>query len=353
MNTHSLPGRTVQIDGQERLYFSGTSYLGINHCEAYKQLLMEGIQQYGGNYSSSRSSNLQLAVYEEAEHFLSKRLGQEAVLTFSSGYQAGQALMNALPRDAHYIFAPKTHPAVWQTNQKIWSGSFPSWVLSLPTQLSSTPTEEVIIVTNSLDPLFAEKYKFNWLADLPSDKNIHVVIDDSHGLGVLGEKGEGIIKEVKPFLPQHIQLTIVGSIGKALGIPGGIVAGSKDLIRQLKKSPFFTAASPIPPAYLYAFLRAQSLYQEARIRLKQRVVQFQQQIKESGLFTYFDHYPIFYTPHNTLSKAVEDSCVLSSFPYPNPDSEPVTRVVLSVLHREEDINTLATTTLAHIHSIKI
>ncbi|MDF9800373.1 8-amino-7-oxononanoate synthase [Catalinimonas alkaloidigena] len=341
MNTHALPGRTVKIDGQEKLYFSGTSYLGINHQPAYQQLLIEGIRTYGGNYSSSRSSNLQLAIYEEAEHFLSGFLGLEAVLTFSSGYQAGQALMNALPRDAYYIFAPKTHPAVWQADQEVWPGNFPSWVLSLPAQFAAISSKEVIIVCNSLDPLFAEKYKFNWLADLPADKKIHVIIDDSHGLGVVGAKGEGIIKEVKPYLPKHVQLTIVGSIGKALGIPGGTVAGSKDLVNQLRKSPFFTAASPIPPAYLHAFLRAQPLYQEARTSLKERVKQFQQEVKGSGLFKYFGTYPVFYTPHNELSKAVEESCVLSSFPYPKPNSEPVTRVVLNALHKEEDIKVLS------------
>lgn len=339
--TDALPGRTVKIDGQEKLYFSGTSYLGINHQPAYHQLLVEGIRAYGGNYSSSRSSNLQLAIYEEAEHFLSNLLGLDAVLTFSSGYQAGQALMNALSKDVQYIFAPKTHPAVWQTEQEVWQGDFPSWVLSLPAQISSAPSVEVVIVTNSLDPLFAEKYKFNWLADLPAEKNIHVIIDDSHGLGVLGEKGEGIISQIKPYLPKHIRLSIVGSIGKALGIPGGIVAGSSTLISQLKKSPFFTAASPIPPAYMYAFLRAQTLYQSARVSLKERVKQFQQLIKDSGLFNYFDTYPVFYTPHNVLSKAVEDTCVLSSFPYPNPDSAPVTRVVLNALHKERDVKILS------------
>ncbi len=370
--THTLPGRTVNIDGQEKLYFSGTSYLGINHQPAYQQLLVEGIGIYGGNYSSSRSSNLQLAIYEEAEHFLSKLLSQEAVLTFSSGYQAGQALMNALPKKAHYIFAPKTHPAVWQREQEVWPGSFPSWVLSLPAQIAAASSEEVIIVTNSLDPLFAEKYKFNWLADLPVNKKIHVIIDDSHGLGILGEKGKGIIKEVKPFLPQHVQLTLVGSIGKAWGIPGGIVAGSSALINQLKKSPFFTAASPIPPAYLYAFLKAQAVYQKARNTLRERVRQFQHYVggeknetaqqnnritgfPKSGnaeLFKYFDPYPVFYTPHNEISKALEDTCVLSSFPYPNPNSEPVTRVVLNALHNDEDIKVLSSAVLNFAHRLE-
>ncbi|MFP4339539.1 MAG: aminotransferase class I/II-fold pyridoxal phosphate-dependent enzyme [Cyclobacteriaceae bacterium] len=338
--THSLPGRTVITEGKERLYFSGTSYLGINHQPEYQQLLMEGIQQYGGNYSSSRSSNLQLAIYEEAETFMAQWLGTQSVLTFSSGFQAGQALMNALPRDAHYIFAPKTHPAVWQTDQQVWQGDFPSWVLSLPAQLANSKAEETIIVANSLDPLFAEKYRFDWLADLPKAKRIHVIIDDSHGLGVLGDRGEGIISQLTKHAPAHVQLTIAGSIGKALGIPGGVVAGTDALIKQLRKSPFFTAASPVAPAYLHAFLRVQNLYQQTRKQLRDRARRFQQAVSDTQLFNYFDDYPVFYTPHHELNEVLKSDFVLSSFPYPDPDSEPVTRVVLNALHTEEDIGKL-------------
>jgi 7-keto-8-aminopelargonate synthetase-like enzyme len=339
--THSLPGRKVLTDGKERLYFSGTSYLGINHQPGYRALLQEGIARYGGNYSSSRSSNLQLAVYEEAENFMADWLGTEAVLTFSSGFQAGQALMNALPRDARYIFAPQSHPAVWQTEQQVWQGDFPSWVLSLPAQIASACAQEIIIVTNSLDPLFARAYQFSWLADLPRDQKIHVVVDDSHGLGVLGENGEGIISELIKHVPAHVQLSIVGSIGKALGIPGGMVAGSRSLIRQLRKSPYFTAASPIAPAYLYAFLHAQQLYQRARKQLRNRVRQFQQAVRDTHLFSHFGDYPVFYTARHELNEMLADDFVFSSFPYPDPDSEPLTRVVLSALHTEADIDRLA------------
>jgi 8-amino-7-oxononanoate synthase len=89
------------------------------------------------------------------------------------------------------------------------------------------------------------------------------------------------------------------------------------------------------------------------MRLKERVMQFQQHVKDRGLFTYFESYPVFYTPHNGLSQAIENTCVLSSFPYPNPDSEPVTRVVLNALHREEDISILAAEALNYVHSIEI
>lgn len=335
--THHLPGRTVISEGKERLYFSGTSYLGINHQPGYRELLAEGLLQYGGNYSSSRASNLQLAIYEEAENFMAQWMGVEAVLTFSSGFQAGQALMSMLPPNAGYIFAPGSHPAVWQRDQQVWPGDFPSWALSLPAQIASANADEVIIVTNSLDPLYAERYRFNWLADLPSGKHLHIIVDDSHGLGVLGEDGEGIISEIKKYVPGHVQLTIVGSIGKALGIPGGLVAGSESLIRRLKQTPSFTAASPIAPAYLYAFLKAQPIYRTARQRLVQRVRQFQKATDARELFRFFGDYPVFYTPHHELAETLADEMLLSSFPYPHPDSKPVTRVVLNALHTEEDI----------------
>ncbi len=94
--THHLPGRTIVADGCERLYFSGTSYLGMGHNEAFRALLQEGMARYGTVYSSSRASNVQLAVYEEAEHLLSDLTGAPAALTFSSGYQAGQAATQRL-----------------------------------------------------------------------------------------------------------------------------------------------------------------------------------------------------------------------------------------------------------------
>lgn len=335
--TYHLPGRTVISEGKERLYFSGTSYLGINHQPGYRELLQEGIGQYGGNYSSSRASNLQLAIYEEAEAFMAQWMGVEAILTFSSGFQAGQALMSILPPKASYIFAPGSHPAVWQRDQQVWQGDFPSWALSLPSQIASANSDEVIIVTNSLDPLYAERYRFNWLAALPTGKHIHVIVDDSHGLGVLGEDGEGIISEVRRYVSEHVQLTIVGSIGKALGVPGGLVAGSKSLIYKLKQSPSFTAASPIAPAFLYAFLKAQPIYRTARQKLVRRVRQFQKANSVRELFRFFGDYPVFYTSRHQLAEAVGDEMLLSSFPYPHPDSEPVTRVVLNALHTEEDI----------------
>lgn len=338
--TGQLPGRTVTIEGKERLYFSGTSYLGIGKNTAFQQILLEGMKYYGSNYSSSRSSNLQLAIYEEAEELLASLTGAEAALTFSSGYLAGQAVINILNQGQDFIYAPETHPAVWRHKQDSWHGNYHTWAVNLPTQVAGVE-RDVVIVSNSLDPLLAEKYSFDWVNNLLNDQQITLLIDDSHGFGLAGKNGAGIYPELKAQLKPNVDLIVVSSFGKAYGIPGGVVLGKAKLIRQFKRNPFFTAGSPIPPAYLYAFMHAQDVYQQARKQLQKNVEIFKQLIKATNIFHYMDHYPVFYTSENELYEVLKEDCLLSSFPYPDPESRPITRVVLSSLHLSEDLEYLS------------
>ena len=84
-----LPSRTLQYQGEDYLFFSGTSYLGMGHQAAFREALFEGIARYGTIFSASRNNNLQLAIYEQAENFLAEWTGTEAALTVTSGLLAG------------------------------------------------------------------------------------------------------------------------------------------------------------------------------------------------------------------------------------------------------------------------
>ncbi|MGB3589041.1 MAG: aminotransferase class I/II-fold pyridoxal phosphate-dependent enzyme [Tunicatimonas sp.] len=339
ITVNSLPGRTIITEGKERLYFSGTSYLGIHKNIVFQEVLRDGFRQYGTGYSSSRSSNVQLAIYEEAETWLANFTHAPSALTFSSGYLAGQALIHHLDQSSQFLYAPQTHPALWRNEQDNSSGEYHRWVSHLEAKVGYNH-REVIIVANSVDPLYARAHSFDWVAHLPDHIKITLVIDDSHGLGVLGERGEGIYATVKKLVPKNVSLVVVGSIGKALGVPGGVVLGDATLIQLLKKSPYFTAASPVVPAYLYAMLRAEKLYPVLFAQLRTNVLHFQSLIKENSIFRYFGTYPVFYSADQNLCDALSEKCVLSSFPYPNPDSDCITRVVISALHTQSDLDTL-------------
>jgi 7-keto-8-aminopelargonate synthetase-like enzyme len=331
-----LPGRTVRLDGTEYLYFSGTSYLGMARNEAFMDLLRAGMDRYGANYASSRGGNLQLTVYGEAEDYLARFTGAPAALTVSSGMLAGQLVSRALPENTLLLYGPRTHPALWRHLGDNYQAPWQPWADALPERVAQATEREVVILTNALDPLQGEPYNFGWVGRLPADRNVTLVVDDSHGLGVTGENGGGIFRRLSAF--PHVRLVVIASLGKALGLPGGVILADATLLEEIRRMAYFGGASPVPPAYLHAFLWAGSLYDTARHRLSANIRHFTRLAAPTGLFRYQPDYPVFYTPANELCEFLREKRILiSSFPYPTPSSPHLTRIILSSLHTEDDI----------------
>src|SRR2546428_3454271 len=109
---NSTPGRTCLINGKEYLFFSGYSYLGINHVKGFTKLVKEGMNKYGVLYPSSRISNTRLKLYEEFENELSSLTGMQDTVSFSSGYLAGKTITDILSSYKNIFVAPNTHPSV-------------------------------------------------------------------------------------------------------------------------------------------------------------------------------------------------------------------------------------------------
>ncbi|GGG22757.1 aminotransferase class I/II-fold pyridoxal phosphate-dependent enzyme [Pontibacter amylolyticus] len=339
--TDQLPGRTLVVDGEEFLFFSGTSYLGIPVNEAFRQCVLEGMARYGTNYSSSRNSNLQLRVFEEVEEYLARYTGAEAAFTMSSGYLAGQALVQTLQGSGHFIYAPNTHPALWRSTADEVTGDYDAWVGPMLQQVNKAEENHIILVCNSLDPLKARNHGFSWLSALPTDKQITLIVDDSHGFGVTGEDGAGVFAQLKARLQSNVRLVVASSMGKALGIPAGVVLGDKDLVDRLRHSHYFGGASPAIPAYLYAFLKCEPVFSEARQKLLANISYFLEHLERPGQFSYFERYPVFgVREHQLAAYLQEQGVIISSFRYPTPADDPITRVILSSAHTEQDIQRL-------------
>jgi 7-keto-8-aminopelargonate synthetase-like enzyme len=335
-----LPGRTLIMEGKEYLYFSGTSYLGMSRNEAFQKNLIEGMRLYGSNYSSSRISNLKLQIFEEAEAYLAQFTGAEAALTMSSGFLTGQMVVRLLENKGRFLYAPRAHPALWRTQTDFYDGSFNTWVASLSETIGTSPENDFILITNSLDPLLAQPYDFSWVSSLPLHKQITLVVDDSHGFGVIEKEGAGIFSQLQQYT--NIHLIVLSSLGKAFGIPGGVILADKQTIDQFKANPFFGGSSPVIPAYLYAFLHSKAIYQQELKKLLHNIQLFSSQLTTLPIFDYFSNYPVFYTQRHQLCAYLKNKGVLiSSFPYPSPQDELITRVIISSLHTEEDIHKLA------------
>jgi len=344
--TAQMPGRTLQADGKEYLFFSGTSYLGISCNLKFRELLQQGFSLYGTNYSSSRNSNLQLQVFEEAEAYLATFTGAEAAITMSSGYLAGQALMHSLQHAASiFLYAPDTHPALWRDLSDAPDNAltYDEWVAKILLEIPALPHQDIILICNSLDPLKAQDHSFEWVKALPPNKSITLVIDDSHGLGITGTNGAGIWSYLVTLKHlAHITPVVVGSLGKAFGIPAGVILGDKEVVSQVKKSPYFGGASPAIPAYLYTFLHSGSILAEARQQLFANITYFLERLDHPEQLSYFNRYPVFYTlQHELYPYLLQQNIMISSFRYPTPADAPITRLVLNSLHTTRDLDTLA------------
>lgn len=339
MQIHHLPGRTLTIGATEWLYFSGTAYLGLAVHPLFQERVIAGIRKYGLNFGGSRRSNMQLAIFTATEEKLADWLGVEAAITVSSGSLAGQLLIKYLEQQHDCHYSPSVHPALLG-NGPITVGTQADWIKYI-TRPSFTPSSKDVFLTSSLDPLYGQNYDFSWLKTLSQRGPTHVVVDDSHGLGILGADGIGILDSLSQN--SHTEITLLSSMGKALGVPGGFIAGQKALVQQLWDSPFFGGASPIIPAYLHAFLESQDLIRMQRSQLQENIQYFKSRIPDVGYFQQIPLHPVFYVKEDGLLPYLQKAKILlSSFHYPSAQDPLINRIVINAAHTPADLEKLTT-----------
>lgn len=331
------PGRTVEIEGQQYLYFSGTGYLGLNQHPHFKALVLEGMERFGVNFGGSRRSNLRFEMYERVEHLFAAWTGAPASLLFSSGSLAGQVLHRIMSKLGEVLYAPGTHPALWGQKQPP-SSKYAEWSAWLLEQLKNRQVPTVIFA-NSIDPLKSKAYDFSWVSQIPEGPSVYLVIDDSHGFGITGLEGMGIYGKVA--MPAWVQQLVLASLGKAFSLPAGIILGQQDIIEKCWESPFFGGASPLPPAYLHALLKSEDLWRSQLGKLRKLISSFDVGIEGLELFEHLVGYPVYYCKDNSLAEALwQENIMISSFPYPGPNDPLITRVVLNALHQTTDVKHL-------------
>lgn len=331
------PGRTVTINDKLYLYFSGTAYLGMPRDPDFRELVIEGFDRYGTNFGGSRLANVRFDIFDKTEETILKLTGAPAAISASSGTAAGQLLAHYFYDKAILWATPDAHPSMMAPGQGVRRLG-DNWMSELP-QLLASVEEAVVLFCNSVNVLAVQKTDFSWLEQIPKTKKFTLVIDDSHYLGVGGINGGGTFTELN--WPDHIEVIVVSSLGKAFGVPAGMILGSEALIEGLWRTPLFGGGSPTVLAYLYAFVNGQEVYNKNRATLKKNIARFVDDLPEQNNLKTFEGYPVFSVrDENLADNLFEQGILLSSFPYPSPTSPKVTRIVLNSLHRDDDIDKL-------------
>ncbi|NIG53978.1 aminotransferase class I/II-fold pyridoxal phosphate-dependent enzyme [Chitinophaga sp. Cy-1792] len=340
LHTSHTPGRTVLMDNRECLFFSGFSYLGLHQHPAFKAYMAEGIEKYGTLFPSSRVSNLRLSLYEEIEHALATQLQQQSAVVFSSGYLSGQAAIHYATTCGELLYAPGTHPALWHHTPALPAASRTAWEQETITRVNDHPDNTYVIVSDTMNPITATVYNFDWLTQLKH--KVLVLLDDSHGIGILGPQGKGSIHQ-QPH-GANIRYLVTASLAKAYSVEGGVVAGTAADVAAMKRTPYFTGSTPMMPASAHAWLQAAALISEQQHLLKKNTETATHYLKDIP-HTHHPELAIFIFPQydNRQSLATylaDKDLIISSFPYPLPHHAPVHRAIISALHQQQDIATL-------------
>lgn len=334
----NIPSRTTIAGGEECLFFSGTAYLGMHARPEFGQRVYEGIKQWGTNYGASRLGKVSIPVFDRAESKLATWLGTPSALMVSSGTLAGRLVLEVLADEYEAHFSPIAHVAINPRYKKHEPHLFDSWIDQTLQKIRFSRKDKHLITFNSIDSLTAIHLPLDWIDAIPADKEVLLIADDSHGIGVMGAEGRGNFPALSR---RHPHALLIASMGKAMGLPAGLIAGSTEIVQKAKSHPLFGGSSPMVPAYAHAFLHSDEIYSEARQRLFINMKGFQETIKDSGLFTFSQNFPVYCTRAHDLVAFLEERKIrISHFAYPSPADTLYTRVVVNALHTQEDMERL-------------
>lgn len=321
------------------LFFGGTAYLGIPHNEIFREYAFKGMELYGLNYGASRNNNITLDIFSIAEAETANRFKADDSILLSSGYLAAQLVVQHYFKTYRLIYAPDTHPALWIGRQEASRIKFNEWVDETIRTINESD-EPSMIISNSLNNLIPEIYDFNWIKRIDTSKKAILLIDDSHGVGIWGDHGEGVYSKI-PKLP-NIETIVIASMAKALGVDAGMILGNSLIIKELRSSTIYAGGSPPSPGMLYAFVQAKELYANELRNLRKNLRLFTDLLESTKNLFFINDFPVFLLQNDSLAtNLVKNGINISSFPYPDPKGKSLHRIIISSIHSKEELEILA------------
>jgi len=274
----SATGATsVRVDGVDLLSFHGCGYLGLAHDPRVRTAAADAIERYGLSGLASRNTSGNLELHERLEERLAEFLGTEAALVVPDGYLADIAAAQALARDARRggqgqdpvaLHDDDVHPSILDALASAGYRAFGYGAGDMSHALALLDLHKDGAPVVATDGAFAMHGRLAPAADLLRHlpPSAHLLIDDSHGVGVLGRSGRGVIEL---FGLDDPRIVLTGSLAKALGSGGGFVAGTAETIEAVRrKASSFAGTTALSPPLAAAALTGLDLIDAEPDRLE-------------------------------------------------------------------------------------
>ena len=338
---HALQTRqdtTVIMEGKRRIMLGSNNYLGLTTCPEVLQAGLKALEQYGTGCSGSRFLNGTLQLHLELEDALAKFLHKGACCTFSTGFQSNLGIISAIVGHGDYVICDRENHASIYDGCKLSYGRMLTYAHSnmeeLEIQLKKVPESAgCLIVTDGVFSMGGDIAKLPEIVKLARQYGARVMVDDAHGLGVIGEGGRGTASHFG--LEDQVDL-IMGTFSKSLASLGGYLVADPTVVDFVRHNsrPFIFSASitPASAAIALAALRYIEAHPEIVKRLSDLSAYMRRGLKERGIPIIEATTPIIpiytYQPEATLIRARQ---LYDAGVYVNPVLPPATPPDLCLL----------------------
>lgn len=276
-------GPEMVLGGQSLVAFASNDYLGLANDDVLKQGAIEAIQQWGVGAGASQLVSGRLEIFAQLEQAFADFAQRDAAVFFPAGFLANLGVLTALADRHDVIFADRVNHASLIDGAQLSRAQHVRYrhadTKDLAHKLATTPVAPDgarLIVTDSVFSMDGDEAPLQALLELAIAYDAWLVVDDAHGLGVLGPEGRGSITDAG--LPPHPNLVMIGTLGKAAGVSGAFVAGSKSvvewLIQKARSYIYTTGPSPMIAGALLASLQRILHGDDLRQRLQDNIRSF-------------------------------------------------------------------------------
>ena len=250
------------VDGKKVLSFCSNDYLGLANHEKVKQTFIDAVNKYGVGSGASHLITGHHECHAALEEELAKFLGCEKVLLFSTGYMANLGAVTALTSRDSEIFSDKLNhaslnDAAIQSRADLIRYTHQD-MMQLKKMLHDSDKSNKLIVSDGVFSMDGTIAKTPELQEIAKNNHSQLIIDDAHGIGVLGKYGKGSTESIL-----NDETILVGTFGKAFGTFGAFVAAKQEVIQWLiQRAHSYIYTTAIPPAIAEATRMSLRIVQE-------------------------------------------------------------------------------------------
>ncbi len=244
-------GAHVTIDGRPLLNFCANNYLGLASHPRLREAARRGIDAFGVGPAAVRTIAGTMALHIELEQRLAAFKHAEACITFQSGFTANLATIPALVGPEDVIFSDALNHASIIDGCRLSRARVVRYAHNNVGDLrravrETTAYRRRLIVTDGVFSMDGDIAPLDRICEVAEEHGILLMVDDAHGEGVLGRGGRGIVDHFGLHGRVHVE---VGTLSKAFGVVGGLVAGSAVIVEWLRQRgrPFLFSSAMTAP----------------------------------------------------------------------------------------------------------